>query len=104
MLIKRNATMIGDFAGKGPKLFAEKAAGNIYGCIGFVRDRNTGLNVPNTLLKKDIRDVTEFPKQKVYAVISKGYMEEKYSVIEKQDKNINIKEGHFVEQIEKLLK
>ena len=103
MLIKRNAVMIGDFAGRGPKLFAEKATGNIFGCIGFVRDRNTGLNVPNTLLKKDIRDVTESPKQKVYAVISKGYMEEKYSVIEKQDKSINIKECHFAEEIERLL-
>lgn len=103
MLIKRNAAMIGNFAGRGPKLFAEKAAGNIFGCIGFVRDRNTGLNVPNTLLKKDIRDVTESPQQKVYAVISKGYMEEKYSVIEKQDKSINIRECHFAEEIERLL-
>ena len=103
MLLKRSATMIGDFTGRGPKLFSEKVAGNICGCIGFVRDRNTGLNVPNTLLKKDIRDITESPKQKVYAVISKGYTEEKYSVIEKQDKSINIKEGHFTEEIERLL-
>lgn len=103
MLIKRNAAMIGDFTGRGPKLFSDKVAGNIYGCIGFVRDRNTGLNVPNTLLKKDIRDVTEFPKQKVYAVVSKRYMEEKYSVIEKQDKSVNIKECHLTEEIERLL-
>ena len=54
MGIKRNAIMIGDFTDRGPKLFTEKAAGNICGCIGFVKDRNTGLNVPNTLLKKDI--------------------------------------------------
>ena len=50
MGIKRNVTMIGDFTDRGPKLFTEKAAGNVCGCIGFVKDRNTRLNVPNTLL------------------------------------------------------
>ena len=48
MEIKRNVTMIGDFTDRGPKLFTEKAAGNVCGCIGFVKDRNTRLNVPNT--------------------------------------------------------
>ena len=52
MLIKRNAMMIGDFTDRGPYLYSEKAAGNVCGCIGFVKDRNTMLNVPNTLLKK----------------------------------------------------
>ena len=71
MLLKKNATMIGEFTDKGPKLFAEKAAGNVCGCIGFVKDKNTRLNVPNTLLKKDIRDVIAQPAYKVFAVISK---------------------------------
>lgn len=61
MLIKKNVTMIGEFTDRGPKLFTEKAAGNVCGCIGFVQDKNTKLNVPNTLLKKDIRDVTAQP-------------------------------------------
>lgn len=103
MRIKRNVTMIGDFTDRGPKLFTEKAAGNVCGCIGFVEDRNTGLNVPNTLLKKDIRDVTASPVQKVYAVLSKGYTAERYSVLEKIDKGINIKICLFSEEIEKIL-
>lgn len=103
MGIKRNVTMIGNFTDNGPKLFTEKAVGGICGCIGFVRDRNTGLNVPNTLLKKDIRDITASPVQKVYAVFSKKYMEEKYSVLEKVDKEIDIKKCLFTEKIEKLL-
>ena len=73
MLIKKNVTMIGEFTDRGPKLYTEKAAGNICGCIGFVKDKNTKLNVPNTLLKKDIRDVTAQPTYKVFAVISKHY-------------------------------
>lgn len=95
--------MIGDFTGKGPKLYTEKVAGGICGCIGFVKDRNTRLNVPNTLLKKDIRDVTASPVQKVYAVLSKGYMAEKYSILEKVDKGIDIKEYFFSQEIENLL-
>ena len=89
MEIKHNAMMIGDFTDRGPKLFTEKAAGNICGCIGFVKDRNTGLNVPNTLLKKDIRDVVGNPVQKIYAVFSKMYMDEKYALIEKMDKSLS---------------
>ena len=103
MEIKHNAMMIGDFTDRGPKLFTEKAAGNICGCIGFVKDRNTGLNVPNTLLKKDIRDVVGNPVQKIYAVFSKMYMDEKYSLIEKMDKSFVGKEIHFSGEIEKLL-
>lgn len=103
MQIKRNVTMIGDFADRGPKLYSEKAAGSICACIGFVKDWNTRLNVPNTLLKKDIRDVTASPVQKVYAVIAKGYTEEKYSVLEKVDKNLNLTGVFFLEEIERML-
>lgn len=103
MGIKRNVAMIGDFTDRGPKLFTEKAAGNVCGCIGFVRDRNTRLNVPNTLLKKDIRDVTASPVQKVYAVLSKSYTAEKYAVLEKVDKGMDIKKCFFEEGIERVL-
>lgn len=49
MKFKRNAIIMGDFADRVLQLFTEKAAGNICGCVGFVKDRNTGLNVLNTL-------------------------------------------------------
>jgi len=103
MGLKQNVTMIGDFTDRGPKLFTEKAAGNVCGCIGFVKDRNTRMNVPNTLLKKDIREVTASPVQKVYAVLSKSYTAERYSVLEKVDKGIDIKKCFFTEEIEKRL-
>lgn len=103
MLLKKNATMIGEFTDKGPKLFAEKAAGNVCGCIGFVKDKNTRLNVPNTLLKKDIRDVIAQPAYKVFAVISKHYTDEKYSVFSILDKMIDINQCHFSDEIENLI-
>lgn len=103
MLIKKNVTMIGEFTDRGPKLFTEKVVGNVCGCIGFVQDRNTKLNVPNTLLKKDIRDVTEQPTYKVFAVISKHYTDDKYSHIEKLDMSIDLEECRFIEKIENML-
>lgn len=103
MKIKQNATMIGNFTDRGPKLYSEKVAGNICGCVGFVQDRNTRLNVPNTLLKKDIRDVTARPVHKIYAVISKSYTEQKYSIVEKLDKSIDLSYHFFSEEIESIL-
>ncbi len=103
MMLKKNATMIGEFTDRGPKLFSEKVAGNVCGCIGFVQDKNTKLNVPNTLLKKDIRDITVQPTYKIYAVLSKNYKDDKYSNLIKIDKSINIKSCHFSEEIEKII-
>ena len=109
MLIKKNVTMIGEFTDRGPKLYTEKAAGNICGCIGFVKDKNTKLNVPNTLLKKDIRDVTAQPTYKVFAVISKHYTDEKYTNPKGRihntnvDKSIDLKECCFSETIENMI-
>lgn len=103
MLIKDKATMIGEFTDKGPKLYTEKVAGNIRGCIGFVKDKNTKLNVPNTLLKKDIRNVTSNPTCKVFAVLSKSYTDDKYINISKMDKSIDLKSCHFSSTIENML-
>jgi hypothetical protein len=59
--------------------------------------------VPNTLLKKDIRDVTAQPVCKVFAVVSKHYTQDKYSVFTKLDKSIVLNECHFSEEIENLI-
>lgn len=83
--------------------FSEKAVGNVTGCIGFVKDRNTKLNVPNTLLKEDIRDVTKKPMQKIYGVFSKSYTEDKFSKAEKLDKSIEFSSCHFSEEVEKVI-
>ena len=103
MGIKRCATMIGEFTDRGPMLFTEKVAGNIRGCIGFVKDRNTKLNVPNTLLKKDIRDITRKPMQKIYAILSKDYTADTYTNLEKIDKDIDFDSYRFPDEIENII-
>ncbi len=61
------------------------------------------LNVPNTLLKKDIRDVTKQPTYKVFAVLSKHYSDEKYSCISKIDKSIDLQACFFSDEIEQMI-
>ena len=90
MNIKKVAAMIGDFTDFGPKLFSEKIAGNTCACMGFLKDSYSKLNVPNTLLKKDIREVTSKPQQKIFVIMSKSYTAEKYTIVEKCDKSIRI--------------
>lgn len=68
-----------------------------------MKDRNTKLNVPKTLLKKDTRDVTKKPMQKIYAIFSKSYTEDKFSKVEKLDKSIELNSCHFSEEIEKII-
>lgn len=90
MKIKKVAAMIGDFTDYGLKLYSEKIAGNTYASMGFVRDSYSGLNVPNTLLKKDIKEASSKPQQKIYFTMSKPYTAEKYRKIEKKDKSLRI--------------
>ena len=103
MLLKKKATMIGEFTDRGPKLYSEKVAGNVCGCMGFVQDRKTKLNVPNTLLKKDIRDVTAQPVYKIFAIMSKSYAEDKYTSVSKIDKSVDFENCIFSEDIENML-
>ena len=103
MLLKKKANMIGDFVDYGTKLYTEKIAGNTCGCIGFVESNDLKVNVPNTLLKKDVRDCVKKPAFKIYFVLSKKFKEKKYSIIEKKDKSINIENYTFLYEIENLL-
>jgi hypothetical protein len=56
LLITKNlsANAIGDYTASNPKLYTEKLAGSIKGCMGFVRTK-TGRHVPNTVLNIDMR-------------------------------------------------
>lgn len=64
-LMKSNLSVnaIGDFDARTVKLYTEKIAGNINGCMGFIRDEKTNKNVPNTVLKADVRDCVSESKR-----------------------------------------
>ena len=100
MNLKKNVAMIGDFTDRGPTLYAQKAAGTIFGCIGFLKDSEFNKNVPNTLLNKDIRDVISRPANKIYVVLSKHFGDLQYKTIEKIDKDICLRHGLLPAEIE----
>ena len=95
MLIKKNATMIGEFTDRGPKIIYRKSCGECVRLYWLYKIKNMKLNVPNTLLKKDIRDVTAQPTYKV-SVNTKHYTDDKYFKFEKIDKSLDLKEWSYV--------
>lgn len=50
-----SAKMIGDYNSSKPLLYTEKLAGSSTACVGFKKDAATGLFLPNTVLKEDLR-------------------------------------------------
>ena len=64
-----SAKSIGDYDAFSPKLFTEKLAGSIRACMGFTK--GDGFYYPNTVLKKDIRDISKHPQERILAIVSK---------------------------------
>ena len=72
-----SANMIGDYNSSKPLLYTEKLAGNTKACIGFKKDVGTGLFLPNTMLKEDLRD-NVYEHVRVLATYRKKQNEDKY--------------------------
>lgn len=79
-IINKNlsAKMIGDYNSSKPKLETDKLAGGITACIGFKLDDNGTDFVPNTVLKEDIRNITN-EQLRVIAAYRKWQTESLYS-------------------------
>lgn len=80
-IIKPNlsANMIGDFREQSVKLYTEKVAGSVSACIGFVLDSKTGFYVPNTVLKRDTRDVTGNQYSRILVTLQKDTTDTEYN-------------------------
>ena len=89
MLLTRNlsANMVGDFAQRNPKLITDKLAGNIQGCMGFVRI-SSGRYVPNTILKGRTDDFAE-KTDRIILIYRKCSCDMQYVEIVHVAKNIN---------------
>ena len=71
------ARMMGDSGGGGNRLFTEKVAGNVCGCMGFAHDSQLHTYAPNTVLKQDVRNMVVKPV-KILVVYEKGIGTELY--------------------------
>lgn len=77
MRIDKMANMLGEFSNHNIFLQTEKIAGNINACMGFVKDACLNTYIPNTTLKKDIRDITD-NRNKIVAILKKDVTENSY--------------------------
>lgn len=75
-----SANMIGKHDTYKIKLYTERLAGNIHGCMGFVLDSKEKYNVPNTVLKQDIRNLVSRPNR-IILTYRKSISEETYGEI-----------------------
>ena len=87
MQISHVAKMMGDYNNTGAMLYTEKITGTSTACLGFIL--NNGFYIPNTVLKDDIRDITNRPQSRILAIYSKDKSEEKYSKRTYLAKNVN---------------
>ena len=80
MEIRKTAKILGEYNNSQPKLYTDKLAGGIHGCIGFTLN-SKGFYVPNTALKIDIRDIIE-SKERVVCIASKKITDTSYRNID----------------------
>jgi len=82
ILMSKNlaAKMIGDYNMSQPKLYTEKMAGGVSGCVGFIKSEGKGRYIPNTVLKGDIRERTK-TADRIIATYRKRREEERYTEI-----------------------
>lgn len=105
MLMKKNlsANAIGNIDVRTVKLYTEKIAGSIKGCIGFVKDEKVNKNIPNTVLKADIRNYTDESKR-IIITYRKKKQDKQYSEIVYTAKAIEWDKVIFPKEIDYLPK
>lgn len=80
MQFESTAKNVGFFNGKsGINLFSDMVVGNYVYSLGFVKDKNAPrFYVPNTLLKKNIKEVSLNPIGEIICIIEKQVKEKQY--------------------------
>lgn len=88
--IHKTAKIVGEYNFTKTRLYTEKLAGSVTACMGFVREDKCF--VPNTVLKEDIRDITNKPQQKMLAIFRKNINDVKYTELTYIAKGIYVDE------------
>lgn len=79
MKIQTCAKMVGIYDYTKSVLYTEKIAGNIYACMGFIKEND--YYIPNTALREDIRDISLRPQKRVLAIFKKDIPQKLYCTI-----------------------
>jgi hypothetical protein len=99
MNIHLSARMVGDYDGKGSSslLVTDKLAGTVTAAMGFVSGKGmNGMYVPNTALKKDVRDIIALGTQRrIVAIFTKGRRDKRYATVTYTAKGISLDDDIF---------
>jgi len=101
MQIFKTAKMVGDYNFSKSRLLTEKLTGNITACMGFVRDDI--YYIPNTVLKEDMRDITNKPQQRMLAIFRKRIFDQQYNELTYIAKDIYIESLSNNEKLNELI-
>lgn len=89
--LHKSCKMIGEYNYSGPLLETDLIIGNVHGAVGYVKPISTEFWVPNTVLKKDARNLIPPKNQRqVTAILRKGIFDKEYTNLCYIAKGINI--------------
>jgi hypothetical protein len=94
MNIHKVARMVGDYDNSSTLLVTDKLAGTVAFAMGFVDIG--GIYVPNTVLKKDLRKITNRPRRRILAMFIKETRDEKYKTLTYIAKGITIDDESLI--------
>jgi hypothetical protein len=101
MNIHLSARMVGDYDGKGSSslLVTDKLAGTVTAAMGFVPGEGmNGMYVPNTALKKDVRDIIALGTQRrIVAIFTKGRRDKLYKTLTYTAKGVSLSDDIFAD-------
>ena len=98
MNIHTTARMVGDYDNSKPLLITDKFAGTVTTAMGFARVNN--FYVPNTALKKDVREITtQATRRKVAAIFVKNKHDANYTMLTYIAKGMTINDSIFQESL-----
>jgi len=78
MKIQTCAKMVGIYDNTKSVLYTEKLAGNIYACMGFIKEDD--YYIPNTALREDIRNISIRPQKRVLSIFKKDIPQKIYGI------------------------
>jgi hypothetical protein len=80
MSIHTTARMIGDYGNSRPLLITDKYAGAVTNAMGLINLK--GIYLPNTVLRKEIRDIkTQATRRKIAAIFIKPWRDAEYKTL-----------------------
>lgn len=91
--IDRTARMIGNYTGPHLELYTEKVAGTTSACLGIISKKD--FFIPNTVLSEDIRNVSQYPPGKIFAIFKMKSTERKYTQLTYIKKDLQLTKNLF---------